>query len=148
MSLKSFFKKIVPGKEKEETEPFPDKKEMVIQYEMPFEKMDTRTESVVVGPEIEIYINNEKNSIHSLGLETKIGRDPAQCDVVISELVVSKLHCTIYSRGEDFFIKDNHSTNGVIIGTQRVTTDRQIEDGDVILLGKKGTIKIIYHKRR
>jgi pSer/pThr/pTyr-binding forkhead associated (FHA) protein len=146
MSLKSFLKKVIPGK-KTEADPAANKKGIDIQYEMPFEKLDTRIETIGTLGEIDIYVNDEKTSIHPLGLEAKIGRDPAESDIVISELIVSKLHCTIYCRADDYYIKDNNSTNGTYVNNQKVTTDRMLENDDLILLGKKGTVKIIFHKK-
>jgi len=147
MSLKSLFKKVVPSK-KAEPDPPPAAPEMEIQYEMPFEKLDTRIEKIGAVAEIDIFVNDEKYSIHTLAGETKVGRDPAQCDIAIPELVVSKLHCSFYAVGEDYFIKDHDSTNGIYVNNEKVTQDRLIQHNDAILLGKKGTVKIIFHKRR
>ena len=61
-------------------------------------------EGEILG-EIDILVNDEKiNTFLITAPETKIGRDPSQSDIIISELIVSKLHCIIYSRGADFFI--------------------------------------------
>lgn len=148
MKLKSLFNKIKPGKKSEE-EPFPqtEHEDDTVQHELSFDKKQTIIERVVNVAEIDVYVNNEKINIHTLATETKIGRDPSQSDIIISELIISKLHCTIYKKGDDFFIKDNQSTNGVYIEDERVEADRQLVNGDTILLGKKGTVKIVFHKR-
>ncbi|HEX7503210.1 MAG TPA: FHA domain-containing protein, partial [Acidobacteriota bacterium] len=73
-----------------------------------------------------------------------IGRDPAQSLVVIQEPIVSKLHCQIYARGGQVFVKDLNSTNGVYIHDEKVS-EQELQDSDVVFLGKKGTVKIIYH---
>jgi hypothetical protein len=74
-----------------------------------------------------------------------IGRDPAQALVVIQEPIVSKLHCQIYARGGQVFVKDLNSTNGVYLHDEKVS-ERELQDGDVVFLGKKGTVKIVYHR--
>ncbi len=148
MSLKTLFNKIVPGKKPNAEENIEENIESSDRHELPFEKLDTRIERIGSVGEIDIYINDEKNSIHTLASATKIGRDPSQSDIIISELIVSKLHCTIYNIENDFYIKDNDSTNGVYINNEKIESEQRIENGDVILLGKKGTVKIIFHKRR
>jgi pSer/pThr/pTyr-binding forkhead associated (FHA) protein len=43
-------------------------------------------------------------------------------------------------------IKDNHSTNGTFIDNIQII-EQEINDNDIISLGKKGTVKIVFHKR-
>ena len=74
-----------------------------------------------------------------------IGRDPGQALVVIQEPIVSKLHCQIYARGGQVFIKDLNSTNGVYLHDEKVS-ETELRDNDVVFLGKKGTVKISYHR--
>ena len=96
--------------------------------------------------EIDIYIHGEKSKIYQVKTETHIGRDPSQVHIAIPELIVSKFHCTLYFVGNDVFIKDNNSTNGTYVNGQKIS-DRQLDDEDVITLGKKGIVRIIFHKR-
>jgi pSer/pThr/pTyr-binding forkhead associated (FHA) protein len=154
MSIKSFINKLAPGKGKKppgtpptEAPPFPELEVEMTQPEVSFEKLDTRIETVGAVPEIHVYVNDEKTNIHTLAAETKIGRDPSQSDIIISELIVSKLHCTIYSRNNDFFIKDDNSTNGVFVNHEKVIDEKKIENGDIIMLGRKGTVKLVFKKR-
>jgi pSer/pThr/pTyr-binding forkhead associated (FHA) protein len=146
MSLKSFFKKIKPGKKEEASSPptVPEAGE-AIQEEIPLDQKETRIEALGSGAEIDIFVNNEKVNIHSLSDKTTIGRDPSQCDIIISELIVSKHHCTFYSEGGNYFVRDEGSTNGVFINNEKITQE-QIRDGDVILLGKKGAVRIVFHQ--
>lgn len=144
MSLKSFFKKIVPGTK---TPPPPKiEEEEAVRHEMSFEKLETKIDKIGPINEIDVYVNDEKTNIYQIGDVSRIGRDPAQSDIIISELIVSKLHCTIYSKGGDFFIKDNNSTNGIFIDSEKIT-EQKIDDGQIIHLGKKGTVKFVFHKR-
>lgn len=109
--------------------------------DIPIPEMD---EKAVIG-EIDIYVNNEKVSSHKIESHTKIGRDPSQSDIIISELIVSKLHCTIYEKDGTVYVKDNDSTNGTYINSQRIAT-QPIADNTVIGLGKRGTVKLIFRK--
>jgi len=75
-----------------------------------------------------------------------IGRDPVQALAIIQEAIVSKRHCSIFYRSGQVFIKDLNSTNGTFVNDEKVS-ERELHDNDVVLLGKKGFIKIIYHKQ-
>ncbi len=75
-----------------------------------------------------------------------IGRDPGQALVIVQEPIVSKLHCQVFARSGQVFVKDLKSTNGVYVNEMKVE-EKQLEDGDVIFLGKKGTVRIVYHHR-
>jgi hypothetical protein len=147
MKFKSLLTKFIPGKKKSpEDRPIEDKTE-VIEQEISFDRRQTRIEEPGVIGEIDVYVNDDKINIHTLAPVTRIGRDPGQADIVISELIISKLHCTIFSQGERFFIKDNDSTNGIYVNHEKVT-EQELQNGDTILLGKKGTVRLIFHLRR
>ena len=148
MKFKSLLTKFIPGKKKKSPEDRSgEDKTEVIEHEISFERRETRIEEPGAVGEIDLYVNDDKTNIHTLAPVTKIGRDPAQSDIVISELIVSKLHCIIFSQGDRFFIKDNDSTNGVFVNHQKVS-EQELKNGDTILLGKKGTVKLIFHLRR
>jgi len=74
-----------------------------------------------------------------------IGRDPGQALVIIQEPIVSKLHCQIYVQGGQVFVRDLNSTNGIYVKEEKVA-ERQLQDGDEIFLGKKGTVRVVYHR--
>jgi hypothetical protein len=96
--------------------------------------------------EIDVYVNDEIVSTHKIAdREIKIGRDPSQSHIIIPELIVSKLHCTLFSRDDRVFIKDNRSTNGLFIGEEKVTEKELIKD-TVVSLGRRGTVKIRFRK--
>lgn len=148
MKFKSLLTKFIPGKKETSPGDRPgEEKTEVIEQEISFDRRKTRIEEPGVAAEIDLYINDEKTNIHTLGPMTKIGRDPTQSDIVISELIVSKLHCVIFSQGEHFFVKDNNSTNGVYVNHEKVA-EQELRNGDTILLGKKGTVKLVFHSRR
>ncbi len=110
-------------------------------FDIPIPEMD---EKAVIG-EIDIYVNNEKTATHKIESHTKIGRDPSQSDIIISELIVSKLHCTIYVKDGTIYVKDNDSTNGTYVNNQKITAEA-IGDNTVIGLGRRGTVKIVFRK--
>ena len=148
MKFKSLLTKFIPGKKKKSPEDRPgEEKTEVIEHEISFDRRETRIEESGAVGEIDLYVNDDKINIHTLTPVTKIGRDPAQADIVISELIVSKLHCIIFSRDERFFIKDNDSTNGIYVNHEKVI-EQELKNGDTILLGKKGTVKLVFHLRR
>jgi pSer/pThr/pTyr-binding forkhead associated (FHA) protein len=101
-------------------------------------------EKEIIG-EIDVYVNKEKVATHEIESPTKIGRDPAQSDIIITELIVSKLHCTIYVKESSVFVQDNNSTNGTYVYNQKISL-QPIEDNTIIGLGKKGTVQIIFRK--
>ena len=147
MKLKSLLTKFIPGKKKESPEDRPgEDKTEVIDQELSFDRRQTLIEGHGGVGEIDVYVNDDKINIHTLAPVTRIGRDPGQADIIISELIVSKLHCTIFSRGERFFVKDNDSTNGLYVNHEKVV-EQELKNGDTILLGKKGTVRLIFHLR-
>jgi hypothetical protein len=74
-----------------------------------------------------------------------IGRDPGQALVIIQEPIISKLHCQVFARNGEVFVKDLNSTNGVYVNEEKIA-ERQIQEGDVVFLGKKGTVRFVYHR--
>ena len=97
--------------------------------------------------EIDIFIEDQKIDTYYLATNPSIiGRDPSQSNIIISELIVSKKHCTINWVNDTVYLRDNNSTNGVYVDNQRVK-ERELQDGEVIRLGKKGTVKLVFKKR-
>ena len=67
---------------------------------------------------------------------TRIGRDPDQAHVVISDTRVSRLHCTITETSRGFEIGDEGSTAGTYVNGRRVEYEKVLlRNGDVIDLG-------------
>ncbi len=97
--------------------------------------------------EIDIYVHDEKASTHKITSTIRIGRDPSQTEIAIPELIVSKLHCTLYLKDKQVFIKDNDSTNGTFVNGKQIH-NQKLDDTDLITLGKKGTVRIIFHKKQ
>jgi hypothetical protein len=64
---------------------------------------------------------------------TTVGRS-RDCDVVVPDPNVSRVHAEIRQVGVDYFVVDMDSTNGVIVNGQAVKR-HALTDGDVITLG-------------
>ncbi len=149
MSLKSFIGKVFGDKPQsgQEEEPAPVKHEITAKdtvVETAFRDIDGNVD--LSGYEIDIYVEGEKSRSYKITTDTRIGRDPSQADIPIPELIVSKFHCTIYFKGDDAFIKDNDSTNGTYVNGKQIT-DQKLVDNDLLTLGKKGAVRIVFHKR-
>lgn len=118
---------------------------LVEQGSGPFSSIDSHLKSSV-NIEIDIFVNGEKIAISPIKKQlTKVGRDPSQVDIIVAEPIISKVHCTFEKVGKELFIADNNSTNGMYINSIK-TVSQQLKNGDIISLGKKGTVQLIVHK--
>jgi DNA-binding winged helix-turn-helix (wHTH) protein len=66
--------------------------------------------------------------------ESVIGRDP-RCEVWIDSPEVSRRHARIVVRDQRPFIEDLNSKNGTLIGSQPVSEQTELHDGDRLQLG-------------
>ena len=71
---------------------------------------------------------------------TVIGRD-ASCDIVLSETVVSRQHCRI-DRRQDQWVLSNLSANGTILN-KKPATEAVLADEDEIRIGAKTRLKFV-----
>lgn len=141
MSLKSFvgkmFGKKDPGDETRDE----------VRHEVSFK--DTSIEPISVPDavgEIDIFVKGEKTNIYEIAGETRIGRDPSQCEIAIPELIVSKRHCSIYPEDGIVYIKDYESTNCTYVNGEKIV-GAKLNHNDEITLGKKGTVRIVYRQK-
>jgi pSer/pThr/pTyr-binding forkhead associated (FHA) protein len=63
-----------------------------------------------------------------------IGRLP-ECDVLLHDTLVSRMHARISVQGDDVVVEDLHSTNGVYVNGARVGHSTVLREGDRILIG-------------
>lgn len=68
-------------------------------------------------------------------LKTTIGRKSSS-DIHLDNLAISGEHAVILKQGDDFFIQDLNSTNGTRVNATVLTTKHQLNDEDVIVLGR------------
>ncbi len=65
---------------------------------------------------------------------TRVGRG-TECDVVLTQGCVSRLHACIELDGESYWIADRGTVNGTRINDAPLTERRRLEDGDRIKIG-------------
>lgn len=63
-----------------------------------------------------------------------IGRSQ-KCDIILPERTISSQHARIINTGEDCFLEDTDSTNGVYVN-HRATQQHLLIDNDIINIGK------------
>src|SRR6187431_1733152 len=63
-----------------------------------------------------------------------VGRLP-ECDVMIDDGLVSRMHARISVRDETVVVEDLHSTNGVYVNGARITHSALLREGDRLLIG-------------
>lgn len=66
--------------------------------------------------------------------DLRIGRG-MNCDLVLSDTLVSRQHVSIIQTGTGYVITDLKSANGLFVNNERVTS-RQLADGDLIGIGR------------
>lgn len=136
---KEFFKGDTPAFFPEET------KVESFSMEKPSEDVEKKR---AVFNEIDVLVNGEKISSYRVSDEgISVGRDPSKVGIIIAEPIISKLHCSFYRAGNNLKIIDHNSTNGIYHNGIKIT-DQILEDGAVISLGKKGTVKLVVHNVR
>lgn len=92
--------------------------------------------------EIDVLINGMKEQTVPLYPgRLLVGRDPSQVELVISELIVSKSHCTFLVSASEVLLRDNDSTNGTYLHGEAVEECRISEDV-LISLGRKGVVQL------
>jgi uncharacterized RDD family membrane protein YckC len=92
---------------------------------------------VVAAPQLISYTADGAQEVFNLSLPlTKIGRLKDNHIALTNEKAVSSHHCEIYMEGQQFFIRDLGSTNGVYINNRKVENS-PLADGDKIKLGFK-----------
>lgn len=66
--------------------------------------------------------------------ETSIGRAKT-CDIVISDISVSRFHAVLSNRASGWLIFDTNSTAGIIVNNKPIEKKSYLNDGDSIILG-------------
>ncbi|MCK5222156.1 MAG: FHA domain-containing protein [Candidatus Aminicenantes bacterium] len=109
------------------------------------ERPSENVEKKAVFNEIDVLVNGEKISSYRVSDEgISVGRDPSKVGIIIAEPIISKLHCSFYRAGNNLKIIDHNSTNGIYHNGIKIN-DQILEDGAVISLGKKGTVRLVVH---
>jgi len=87
----------------------------------------------------------EFGSYNITSTPTIIGRDPRSATIVLQNEIVSKNHLKIIPKGDQFFLVDLGSTNGTYVNGEKIT-ETLVTPDDMVQLGKKGDIKLIFKK--
>jgi len=72
-----------------------------------------------------------------------IGREPSQCDIVISDANVSRVHTWVTVEKNEVVVIDRGSTNGTFVNNNKVEKAK-LKSGDVIQLGQKCATTLIF----
>lgn len=95
----------------------------------------------IVHPRTAILNNWKTDTEHTMDVTNKqfiIGR-ALNCDLVIHELYISRVHCSISYNDGEFIIFDHESRAGTFVNCNKVTdTDNPmtLNDGDIIAFGE------------
>ena len=74
-----------------------------------------------------------------------IGREMGQCDIVISDVNVSRIHAWITVEKGEVVVIDRGSTNGTFVNNNKVEKAK-LKPGDVIHLGQKCMTTLVFNK--
>lgn len=109
-------------------------------------KIDDPIEPLIRGVIFILSTNEKVSEWKQLDLENKniitIGRDQTS-DIVIDHVSVSLKHATIINKNNNFIIRDNNSTNGILINGIMLKGECVLKDRDVILIANA---KLIVNK--
>ncbi len=86
------------------------------------------------------YLTFNKKKIN-LVAKMSIGRSP-DCHIVIDNKLVSRVHACIQKIKDDYFLKDENSTNGTFLNGHRIPQEKYVKlnPGDTITVGSVSMI--------
>ena len=85
-------------------------------------------------PTAYLVTGDEDTTAHPIVGETIVGREPA-CDLVLSDITVSRRHAAVRRDGNTVVISDLGSSNGTFVNDERIVDATRVEPGDVVRLG-------------
>lgn len=74
-----------------------------------------------------------------------LGRDAAQCDVVVTDATISRQHCAVEKRDGEYLLADLNSANGVFVNGTRIGSTASLQDGDRVGLGSNRKEHFRFH---
>jgi pSer/pThr/pTyr-binding forkhead associated (FHA) protein len=71
------------------------------------------------------------------GPEVRVGRDPAQCAVALSEPRISGVHASLKFEASQLWVKDEQSNNGTFVGGERIAPGQwtRVPSGSALRFG-------------
>ena len=57
-------------------------------------------------------------------------------DLIINDLLISRIHCSIFQDSGSFYIADLKSTNGTLINEKKITKSVLLSKNDGIIIGE------------
>jgi pSer/pThr/pTyr-binding forkhead associated (FHA) protein len=95
-----------------------------------------QTQSSTLGPVPEIFLRPDgvKEATTFKLNEITLGRSPS-CDFSIQDTAVSAVHARLYFRKNQWWVEDNHSSNGSFLNDLPVDTATVLTSGDQLRLG-------------
>lgn len=66
--------------------------------------------------------------------QTTLGRS-RKCSVPINDVRLSRIHCAVFFRDENFYIQDNGSTNGTYVNDHNIDSPTKLEHPTTITIG-------------
>lgn len=104
---------------------------------------ETRVEGKFFGT-LTLSIGGQMGKSYPIGEKgVVIGREPSQCDIVISDANVSRVHAWITIEKNEAVVIDRGSTNGTFVNNNKVEKAK-LKSGDVIQLGQKCPTTLIF----
>jgi len=115
--------------------------------------------NIMYGDILELKVYGHPYLFSSAGKRFPLARDivvigrvtPRQAvDIDLSKLdlerVISRKHAVIIRRGEDYFIKDTNSSNGVYVNNRKITPGqlRKLANGDLLQLGGPHGVELLF----
>lgn len=91
-------------------------------------------ESIGQSKQVSYLVFNKKKI--QLVAKISIGREPDN-DIVIDSKLASRHHCIIQKIRDEFFLKDENSTNGTFLNGHRIPSDKyvRLNSGDMLKVG-------------
>lgn len=96
------------------------------------EKIDVQALEVTDAPD---NLGIAKGHVYPVSGEMKIGRKTDN-DIVIDDPFISSHHAVVSKSGEKLLLKDLKSTNGTYVNDIPLDGEREIDEGDRILIGR------------
>ena len=87
-----------------------------------------------MNPRLLVIAGPQQGAMYPIGADPfSVGRDP-QNDLAVPDLSVSRKHCLILRRGEDFVVRDLGSGNGTLVNDRQIT-EQPLSHRDCITIG-------------